>query len=289
MPRVMWRGLGLVRRAQTRWADEARPRYAATVRDWSARDLATLPATRLLEGAKEIVQAAAAHYLTIQSGILPAAYMSEMFFNGFYHKIVKRKGDPPALDFLLGFDSAPIRAEKSLYDLAAWARSRAELAGYLTRAKSDDIVAATRSPTAPIADLDGWREFCRRFADHLDCFGDAVYDLDFAKGLAADDPAPLFEALKYFLSGTARSPHARQGAAAATREMATQNVVGRLKRLRLSWFTKLLRWRSAMRHCGKTRSPMSDWAGRSCAGCCVSSGGGWRRLAASPGERMCSG
>ncbi len=242
MPRAMWRGMGLVRRAQARWADEARPHYAAVVGDWSARDLGTLPATQLLKGATEIVQAAAGHYLTIQSGILPAAYMSEMIFNSFYHKIIKRAGDPPALDFLLGFDSLPIRAEKSLYDLATWARTLADVAGYLTRARSAEIAAAVQSPIAPIADEDGWNEFCRRFADHLDRFGHAVYDLDFARGLAADEPAPLFEALKYFLSGQARSPHERQATAAATREQATQRVVARLKWLRLRWFTKLLRW-----------------------------------------------
>jgi len=242
LPRVMWRGLGWIRRAQARWADEARPRYAAVIGDWAARDLGTTPATRLLEGAREILQAAAGHYLTIQSGILPAATMSEMVFNGFYQRIIKREGEPPALDFLLGFDSAPIRAEKSLYDLATWARTREEVAGYLTRAKSAHIVAATRSSTAPIADADGWSEFCRRFADHLDRFGHSIYDLDFAKGLAADEPAPLLEALKYFLTGQAQSPHERQSAAAATREQATQSVVARLKGLRLRWFTKLLRW-----------------------------------------------
>jgi len=242
LPRVMWRGLRLVRRAQARWVDEARPGYAAVARAWAARDLGTTPAMQLLEGAREISLAAADHYLTIQSGILPAAYMSEMIFNGFYHKIIKREDDPPALDFLLGFDSAPIRAEKSLYDVASWVHGRDEVAGYLTRARSADIVAAIRSPTAPIADADGWREFCRRFADHLDQFGHAVYDLDFAKGLAADEPAPLFGALKYFLSGEARSPHERQSAATATRTQAMQCVTTRLKRLRLRWFAKLLRW-----------------------------------------------
>jgi pyruvate,water dikinase len=242
LPQVIGRGVGWIRRAQPRWADEARPRYAAVVGAWAARDLGTSPATDLLDGAREIVQMAASHYLTIQSGILPAAFMSEMLFSKFYRRIIKRESELPPLAFLLGFDSAPIRAEKSLYDLAIWARTRAELDEYLIRATSADIVAATGSSATPIADAGTWREFCRRLVEHLDRFGHAVFDLDFAKGLAADEPAPLLETLKYFLTGKARSPHERQAAAAATRERATQSIVARLKWLRLRWFTKLLRW-----------------------------------------------
>ena len=97
-----------MRRARQRWADEARPRYAAIVAAWAARDKSGTPATQLLDGASEIAQAAADHYLTIQSGILPAAYSSEMLFGAFYNKLVKRKNDPPPLTFLLGYDSEPI-------------------------------------------------------------------------------------------------------------------------------------------------------------------------------------
>jgi pyruvate,water dikinase len=240
--RLIPRAIDWLRRAQARWADDARPRYAAVVDAWAARDLAATPATQLLDGVGEIVQSAADHYLTIQSGILPVAYMSEMVFAGFYHRLIQRKDDPSALTFLLGYDSAPILAEKSLYDLATWARARSELAGYLTSASGADIAAAYQSSSVPLADTDGWSEFRRRFADHLDRFGHAVYDLDFAKGLAVDEPAPLLETLKYFLTGQARSPHERQATAAQAREQATQSLLARLKGLRLRWFTKLLRW-----------------------------------------------
>jgi hypothetical protein len=67
-------------RARQRWAGEARPRYANLVGAWASRDLRVTRATALLEGAREIVQMAAVHYLTIQSGILPMAYMSEGLF-----------------------------------------------------------------------------------------------------------------------------------------------------------------------------------------------------------------
>jgi pyruvate,water dikinase len=242
LPRLVPQGVRWMRRAQARWADEARPRHAAVVAVWASRDPRDTPATQLLEGAGDVVRSEAGHYLTIQSGILPVSYTSESLFTGFYNRFIKRKDDPAALAFLLGFDSAPILAEKSLFDLAAWARERPELAQYLTRTPGAGITDAYRLSSAPISDADAWREFRRRFAEHLDRFGHAVYDLDFAKGLAADDPAPLFETLKHFLAGHARSPYERQSAAAAAREQATRSVLGHLNGLRRRWFTRLLRW-----------------------------------------------
>jgi pyruvate,water dikinase len=194
----------------------------------------------LLEGPREIVKAAADHYLTIQSGILPVAYLSEALFTATYNRLAKRKGDPPSLTFLLGFDSTPIQAEKSLYDLALWARAQPALAGYLTHTAGGEIAVAFRARTAPIEDAEAWREFTRRFAGHLNRFGHAVYDLDFAKSLPGDDPAPLLAALKYFLTGQARNPHERQAAAATAREQATRSLLARLRGLRLRWFRWLV-------------------------------------------------
>jgi rifampicin phosphotransferase len=242
LPRLIPRGFGWTRRAQARWADEARPRYAAVIAAWASRELGATPSAQLLDGARAIVQSAADHYLTIQSGILPVAFESEMLFTSFYNRLIKRKDDPTALTYLLGFDSAPILAEKSLYDLATWARTQPELAGYLTSTPSAHIADAYRPSSAPIADADSWREFCRRFLAHLERFGHAIYDLDFAKSLAVDEPAPLLEALKYFLTGEARSPHERQSAAAAARERAMQSLLSRLKGLRRRWFTRLVQW-----------------------------------------------
>jgi rifampicin phosphotransferase len=242
MPRFVPRAFAWLRRAQERWAEEARPPYAAVIREWAKCDLNASPATQLLHGASAIVKAAADHYLVIQSGILPVAAMSEVLFTVFYNYLIKRKDDPPALTFMLGFDSAPMQMEKSLYAIAIWAREQAELAEYLARATSAEIAAAYQSLSTPVAALASWGEFCRRFAEHLDRFGHAVYDLDFAKGLAADEPAPLLETLKYFLNEESRSPNERQAAAAAVRELATLSLLARLKGLRRRWFTRLLQW-----------------------------------------------
>jgi len=239
MPRLIRR---LLPTARERWVEEARPRYAAIVGAWAARDLRATSATQLLEGAREIAQVAAEHYFTIQSGILPMAYMSESFFTNVYNRLIKRKDDPPALTFMLGFDSAPIQAEKSLYDLAIWTRTQPDLANYLTRTSSAEIVPAYQSESSPISDAESWREFCNRFKEHLNRFGHAIYDLDFAKAVPADDPAPLLETLKFFLTGQGRNPHERQAESASAREQATQSMLARLRGLRLRWFTKLLQW-----------------------------------------------
>ena len=231
-------------RAETRWTDEARPRYVHAASEWAARDLSATPATALVGGAREIVRVAADYYLTIQSGILPSAFMSEALFKLAYNRLAKRRTDPTALTFVLGFDSAPIHAEKSLYDLARWAQTQPPLAAYLTRATSADIARAYFSAVgpAPVADVDGWVEFRRRFADHLERFGHAVYDLDFAKSLAAEEPAPLFETLKYYLAGQAPSPYDRQALSASAREQAAQSLLARLKGLRLRLFKRVLPW-----------------------------------------------
>jgi pyruvate,water dikinase len=242
LPRLMPRAIGWMGRARQRWADEARPRYASVVATWAASDIAGTPATQLLNGAREIARSAAEHYLTIQSGILPVAYMSEALLGIFYTKLIKRKDEPPPLVFFLGFDSAPILAEKSLYDLATWARTRSELAAYLADTTSAGVVRASRGSSTPISDSESWHEFSCRFREHLDRFGHAIYDLDFAKSLPAEEPEPLLETLKFFLTGRARSPHERQAAAVAAREQATQMILARLKGLRRRWFTRLLRW-----------------------------------------------
>jgi len=235
------RMVGMLRTARTRWADEAHPRYANVASEWTGRDLAATPAQELLAGAHQIVEAAASYYVSIQL-VLAAANLSEAIFTSVYNRLIKRKSDPPALTFLLGFDSAPIRAEKSLYDLAMWAHLQSALAEYLARTSGKDIAAAYKSQSTPIADGESWREFTTRLAEHLNHFGHAVYDLDFAKSVPAEDPASLLETLKYFIAGQGRNPYERQAAAAAAREQAAESLLARLSGLRLRLFRRVLRW-----------------------------------------------
>ncbi len=231
----------LLRTARAQWADEARPRYANVASEWTGRNLAVTPALELLAGAHQIVEAAASYYVSIQL-VLADVNMSEAIFSNVYNRLIKRKSDPSALTFLLGFDSAPILAEKSLYDLAMWARLQSELGEYLARASSKDIATVYESQSAPIADEKSWREFTRRLANHLNYFGHTVFDLDFAKSIPAEAPASLLETLKYFVSGQGRNPYERQTAAAAARERASESLLARLGGLRLRLFKRVLGW-----------------------------------------------
>jgi pyruvate,water dikinase len=235
------RMVSLLRTARTRWADEAHPRYANVTSEWTGHGLAATPALELLAGAHQIVAAAASYYVSVQF-VLAVANLSEAIFTSVYNRLIKRRSDPPALTFLLGFDSAPIRAEKSLYDLAMWARSQDELAGYLARTSGKDIAAAYESPSAPIPGPECWREFSGRLAEHLSHFGHAVYDLDFARSVPAKAPASLLETLRCFVAGQGRNPYQRQAAAAAAREQAAESLLARLRGLRLRLFQRVLRW-----------------------------------------------
>jgi rifampicin phosphotransferase len=230
---------GLLRSSQRRW-QEARSRYAAVVKRWQTVNLTSASAADLLHGAGEITAEAAQHYLAVQSGILPAAYMSESLFTLVYTRMLKRRTDPAALTFLLGFDSAPIQAEKSLYDLARWASGQPELATALAGMSSEQFTRAYREHAARAAE-GVWPEFWRRLADHLARFGHSIYDLDFAKAVLADDPLPVVETLRFFMIGQAPDPYARQAAAAAARDQATHTMFTRLRGLRLSLFWRLVR------------------------------------------------
>jgi pyruvate,water dikinase len=94
----------------------------------------------------------------------------------------------------------------------------------------------------PTVDQAVWSEFRQRFAAHLARFGHTIYDLDFAKAVPADDPEALLETFKFFLSGEAPNPQARQAKAAAAREQAVQTMLARLHGLRRSWFQRLVQW-----------------------------------------------
>jgi phosphohistidine swiveling domain-containing protein len=183
-----------------------------------------------------------ADYLTaLQVDTIGAAAGTEGLFTAAYDRLVKREGDPPAATLLLGTDSTPIRAEKALYDLAQWCREHGDLAAYLLETPSDQIAAELADDeTQP--DVAQWREWQQRFRDYLAQYGYAIYDLDFAKPLPADEPLPLLEALKLFSRGGGTNPHTRQQTLLERREAAMQDALGRVGGLKLRLFRWTLRW-----------------------------------------------
>jgi pyruvate,water dikinase len=246
----------LLRTSQLRW-QESRSKHTELVNRWQTTDLATASAEYLFNGARDITEEAAQYYLSVQSGILPAAYMSELFFTFVYNKFLKGRHAPSALTFMLGFDSAPIQAEKSLYDLAQWVRGQPELAAELANMSSEQFNTVYHEQAARAVIVEGaWSEFWQRLADHLARFGHTIYDLDFAKAVLADDPVPVLETLKFFISGQAPDPYERQQTTAAAREQAVQTMFTQLHGMRLSLFRRLIEW--AQRYAPLRENALAD-------------------------------
>jgi rifampicin phosphotransferase len=227
---------------QARWREYSHPRYAQLVESRRARLPDGMTAGDLLTGVRELLEAGAEYYTSVQT-IIPLAASSEIMFTQFYQRLVRREGDPPAQTFLLGFDSMPIRAEKSLHDLGTWTREHPDLAGELASTPSERALDLLRSAGPPTGvDEETWKEWQSRFQIHLDRFGHTVYNLDFVNPVPADDPAPVFDTLKFYVAGEGQNPHERQGRTAARREEETRAVLSRLDAPRRRIFNRLLEW-----------------------------------------------
>ena len=206
--------------AVERWTEAGRPRYISAIESLRARPLDQCSAVELLDTASAFYETTFDAYGALISGAIPAAWITEALFTKFYNAFIRRRGDPSAQTFLLGFDSVPIQAEKNLYDLADWVRAHPALAAHLSRTPAPQL-AAQLEPSD--CDPAGCRTGCgrRRLAGvagplpgHLRRFGHTIYDLDFSNPVPADDPTPLLETCQLFISGQGANPHARQLAAA---------------------------------------------------------------------------
>ena len=224
------------------WREFSHPKYERVIKDWSVKPPAELSGEELLAGVQVLLDAGTLYYTAVQS-IIPLAATSEISFRAFYDKLVRRHGDPPAQTLLLGYDSEPIRAEKSLYDLAGWARSDPGLVSALLERPTAELAECLRtgSPPAGVDDV-LWQEWRFTFREHLALFGHAVYNLDFASPVAADDPSVLLETMKFYLRGQGTDPHERQRLLTERRESLTEQMAARLGPRRRAVFLRLLRW-----------------------------------------------
>ncbi len=231
----------LVTQSLPLWRDDIRPRYAATAARWRDRPLAALSSSVIWAGVQEVNDAAMLHLSVLLVATTGASAGSEMLFTRIYEKLVRREGDPVAVAFLMGYDSTPIQAEKSLYDLATWVQTQPDLATSLRDTPAADLVRLCAAPSSP-----AWQAFCERLQTHLQTFGHIIYDLDFAKALPLDDPTPLLETIKMYLVGRGVSPHARQKDLETRRIQATEATLKRLKGLKAWAFRKSLRWAQSL-------------------------------------------
>ena len=234
------RGRGSV---EVRWREQEHPAYRRAVERETARPVDGRTDADLLEAATALLDAGTAYYSTVQT-IIPLAASSETAFTAFYTRLARRPGDPPPATFLLGFDSAPIRAERSLYALAGWTRAHPNLAAALQNASAERTAALLDAdPSAGPTGVDPqtWQAWTARFRTHLAVHGHTVYNLDFVAPVPADDPAPLLGTLRFYLGGGGTDPDARQAAAAQRREDEAARVRARLDPVRRAVFDRLLR------------------------------------------------
>src|SRR5215207_9704240 len=242
MWRLMWKSPNAIRAVftigmlQDRWRTYSNPKYRGIVSDWNERNISQLGTDELLAGVQELVEAAAEYYTAVQT-IIPAAATSEILLTRFYDAVVRTKDGPPAQVFVLGFDSEPIRAEKSLYDLATWTRGQQELADSLSTLPAQEFL-----ERAARSDNPAWHEWHTRFQAHLNAYGHTVYNLDFINPVPADDPVPLLETVRFFVSGKGVDPYERQQRSSTRREDATAAVLARLDPVRAKPFRRLLQW-----------------------------------------------
>ena len=108
-------------------------------------------------------------------------------------------------------------------------------------------------------------EWHTRFQAHLSAYGHMVYNLDFMNPVPADDPIPLLQTLRFFVSGKGADPYERQRRFATRREEAA--VLARLDPVRARGFRRLVRWAQSAHRSARMRWPMSGWLGLRYAAC----------------------
>ncbi len=231
----------MLRTGPARW-DDMSTRYRVGVEKWLKQSVVEMQPGELWQGAQELAGLGIEAYTVLQSSMIPASTSAEALFSRLY-AMVRRPGDPPVLTFLVGYENTPIRAEKSLYDLALNARRSPELTDYLLSRPAAEITAQLQQETAPAGIPEAaWAEWRQGLAAHLGNYGHILYDLDFGKPVPKEDPAPLLETVRAYLAGKGNNPYTRQETAKERREAALAVIRPRLKGLQAKYFDKFLGW-----------------------------------------------
>lgn len=229
----------LLRRLVPIWRDEMHPEYQAFVARMKQKKTAELSNMELWQAAQETLDAAMYYVTALLFATMGASSGSEILLTKAYEALVMREGDPPVATLLMGWDSIPIRAEKSLYDLAIACREDPVLLEYLLHTDSEQIIVQMKSDQTPARiDADAWNELITRFTRHMEQFGHIIFQLDFSEDLPLDHPEPMFENIKMYLRGEGVNPHERQQASEARRIQTAESALERLKGLR-RWAFKL--------------------------------------------------
>jgi phosphohistidine swiveling domain-containing protein len=229
------------------WRDEARPHYKEAVAELQGKDIEHSSPAELWRETQAIMDATARYTDSLLFATMGASVGSEGLLTQVYEKLIRREGDPPANVMLMGWNNLPIRAEKSLFDLASFCREYESLKTYVLETPSSELVErlAGDQPPMEIESRD-WQEFRQRFDRHLQEFGYMIFELDFAKPLPRDHPEPMLEAVKMYLRGEGTNPYERQAASEQKRIQTAESILGRLKGFKRWAFTKSLNWAQSL-------------------------------------------
>lgn len=233
----------LIKQGVTHFRETAYPEYCQVIEELQSTPLESLTPMEMWKQTEKLLAATMEYMAVLQVDTLGAAAGSEGLFTTLYDRFIHAEGDPPASTFLMGYNSAPIQSEKSLFDLAQAAQSDPELADGILH-KDVQLVCSEIERWDPGSEepSEAWVSWCRQFQEHLQTYGHILYDLDFSQPLPADEPTPMIEAIKMFLRGEGINPHERQREAEERREAATQGLNQRARGLRGWAVRKALGW-----------------------------------------------
>jgi pyruvate,water dikinase len=239
--------ISLIRNGPDHFRETALPEYQEKVGKLDKKPVADMPAINIWRDAHELIHAAVYHLSILQVDTLGAAAGSEGLFTAIYNRFFRREGDPQASTFLMGYDTTPIRSEKSLYDLAEWVLGQPALSDYILETNTAEITNDLSSMEMPAGVTPAvWEEWKRRVEAHLKSFGYILYDLDFAKPVPAEDPTPSLETVKMYMRGQGVNPHERQEKLERAREKAIEQLLARARGLRGWAVRKALNWATSL-------------------------------------------
>ncbi len=194
-----------------RW-QAARQELAAVVEEWERIPVESLAPSQLLEGVRAVFGAACRYFTEIQT-TLPSAAISEAMFSKLYDGLIRRKGDPSAVTFMVGFDTVALQAEKSLFDIAELdARQPGPWPTMPSQTATEQLEADLQREETPPDGLPAnrWAEWRLRFQRHLDVFGRTTYEFDFATPTPQETPALCWMRSRHTWPKAAENPYRRQ-------------------------------------------------------------------------------
>jgi pyruvate,water dikinase len=233
----------LLRDGVSYWQDVAYPHYVEVTDRWRDQNFRELPTGELWSGVDKVLGAFSRHLGALMASTMGPSAGSETLFTNVYERLVRKDGDPSASTYLMGFDNIPLKSEKALFDLSKWCQDQPSLTSYLVETPSEELVKDFFQESAPehVGQII-WDEWHQRFREYLNLFGYSIYDMDFAKPLPMDEPEPILEMLKLFLTGQGKSPYERQQSYTAQREQVEKMARERLGGIKRWGFEKALNW-----------------------------------------------